>query len=292
LLDQITANVYAGYTEFKDPRAQGECAGGGPKKAISTFSKQSRLRLMKWIRSLSEPPDFHVTLTYPAFYPANADEWKKHLDNFRREVERIFPGYWAIWKLEPQKRGAPHFHLMCSLGADAKKMKAGDIYRILRAVWYRIVGTSYWNHFLKGVQVEDLRDDGRKKHAMYVSKYVFKTEDAKSLPGWSRPGRFWGIHKRENMPPCEWQSVQLDLGRAVWLKRLVKRWLKRQSRKYSRRLDSMQSFSIFCDPELTRKILYWILGPYQLEHWLSNSDYGDVYFYDPKSGLVPDESPF
>jgi len=292
VLDQITANVYAGYTEFKDPRAQGDIAGGGTKKAITNFSKQSRLRLMKLIRSLCAPPDFHITLTYPCFYPADSEEWKRHLHNFRRQVTRVFPGYWGIWKLEDQVRGAPHFHIMGSLGPEVReKMKKYDVYKSLRAIWYSIVGSGYYSHLKIGTHVRDLRGEGGAKHAMYLTSYVFKTENAENLPEWARPGRFWGIHNKQNMPPCEWQTVQLDLDRAVWLKRLVKRWLKRKARQYSRRLNSKRSYSIFCDPELTRKILYWILGPYQLQRWRSDREYANLYFYDLKNEWV-DDCPF
>jgi hypothetical protein len=292
-MNNLTAVIYPGYTAIMDSRSQGLIAGGGTKKAVSGFSKQSRLRLMKLIRSLSVPPDFHVTLSYPSFYPADSETWKRHLDNFRRAVVRAFPEFWAIWKLEPQKRGAPHFHLMCSLGAEVReKMKKADVYKVLRSIWYEVVGSGDWKHFLKGAQVQDLRGAGQAKRAMYLADYVFKVENGKDLPGWARPGRFWGVLNRASFPPCEWQTVDLELGRAVWLKRLVKRWLKRQSRQYSRRLNSMYSYSVFCDPELIRKALYWILGQsYQLQRWRSDRDYANLYFYDPKKECL-DGAPF
>lgn len=289
----LTLNLYQGYTSVSDPREKGSSKkGGGIRGVITGFSKQSRLRLMKMLRSLNDSPDFMITLTYPKHYPADADEWKRHLDNFRRRVSETFPGFWAMWKLEPQKRGAPHFHLMGSFGKEAENMGKSDLYKLLRVIWYRIVGSGDGNHFLKGVQVEDLRGAGHKKQSIYVSKYVGKTQELEKLPGWARPGRFWGIHNRGNMPPYAWESVNLKLSHAVWLKRLVKRWLRRETRQYSRRLSYQNSYSVFCPPELMRKILYWILGPYQLESWKSDRDFGDVCFYDPVNGLQLDFSPF
>jgi hypothetical protein len=247
---------------------------------------------MKKLLALSQPPIHLVTLTYPAVYPADASQWKTDLNNFFRILREQYPDHWFVWKLEPQKRGAPHFHLLGDLGV---RMDAASIYRLLRVIWWQVVGATGENgrkHFQRGVQVENLEDSGHKRTSNYVSKYVGKPQDAEDMPEWSHPGRFWGISNRVNMPAFQWEEIDLSLVFAVWIKRLVRRWLKRRSRRYSRRLSTQYSYSIFSHPELMRKILYWILGPYQLEHWRSDQDFGNMSFYTPENGLVVDFAPF
>jgi len=289
----LDVQIRPGYASVSDPREKARLKGGGGKRGeIQDFSKQARLRLMKKLMSLSQAPKHFITLTYPAVYPADASEWKKHLDNFFRVLHDRFPGHWFIWKLEPQKRGAPHFHLMGDLGVE---LDAVGIYRLLRVIWWQVVGATGENsrkHFLRGVQVENLGSAGHKKTAMYISKYVGKPQNINDMPEWSRPGRFWGITNRKNMPAFQWDQVSLPQSCAVWLKRLVRRWIKRRSRQYFRQLSNQHSYSVFTHPELIRKALYWILGPYQLERWRSDQDYGDVCFYDPINGFNTDMAPF
>jgi hypothetical protein len=288
----LSVCTYAGYSSVSDPREKGRAKGGGKRGAITGFSRQSQLRLIKKLMALSQTPRHFVTLTYPAQYPADPDEWYRHLENFLRLLDYHFPDNWFYWKKEPQKRGAPHFHLIGDLGVN---MNEAGIYRLLRVMWWQVVGATGENgrkHFYQGTQVRNIEEDGHKKTSNYVSKYVGKTQVTEDLPEWARPGRFWGVHNKKNVPAFQWEEVRLSLDFAVWLKRLVRRWMKRRSRRYSRRLSTQYSYSLFSHPELMRKILFWILGPYQLERWRSDQDYGDVYFYDPENGSVADFAPF
>lgn len=58
----------------------------------------------------AELPNF-VTLTYPAKFPT-VSRAKRDLKVFQQRLIRRFPGSGGIWKLEPQERGAPHYHLL------------------------------------------------------------------------------------------------------------------------------------------------------------------------------------
>lgn len=288
----LDLQIYCGFSSVTDPREQLREKGGGKRGVIKDFSRQARLRLMKKLMSLSQPPRHFITLTYPAVYPADPDEWKRHLDSFFKRLNRLFPDNWFLWKLEPQERGAPHFHLIGDLFGDPSVyMKESEIYGLLRPIWYQVVGATGENgrkHFLKGVQAKNVENGGHKKLSNYTSKYIGKVQLTKDLPEWARPGRFWGINNRKNMPAFQWDNICLDISYAVWIKRMVRRWMKRRSRQYSRRMASQRSYSIFAPPELLRKILFWILGPFQLARWRSDQEFGDVYFYDPKNGLQLD----
>lgn len=80
---------------------------------IFKFSKRSRKRLMNRARRLNKqklPLPFFITLTYHKNFtdPVQA---KKHLNVFFQRWRRKHEDFAYFWKMEPQKRGAVHFHL-------------------------------------------------------------------------------------------------------------------------------------------------------------------------------------
>lgn len=90
--------------------------GGGVRGEVKGFSKAARRRLIRKIGSIDrnavpQMPIF-LTLTYPRDWPSDPKQWKKHLDTWVKRLKRKHSKVCAIWKLEPQKRGAPHYHLI------------------------------------------------------------------------------------------------------------------------------------------------------------------------------------
>jgi len=57
-----------------------------------------------------------VTLTYPKNYPKDWKVWKNDLKIYKDHLQRQYPACQGFWKLELQRRGAPHYHLVLSLG--------------------------------------------------------------------------------------------------------------------------------------------------------------------------------
>jgi len=175
--------------------------GGGKRGTIKTFSRASYRRLKKLVLSLESQPTLFITLTYPEDFPS-ARLSKKHIDNFGKALKRYFPVAWDIWKLEPQKRGAPHFHLLVG-GCSLKTKKDFDSFKNwLSKTWFRIVGSGDEKHLKAGTQVvnlEYLEQQGNNIDyvLIYLSKYFSKIFE--SVEGWDSPGRFWGIHNRKKL---------------------------------------------------------------------------------------------
>lgn len=76
-----------------------------------------------------------VTLTYPDEYPLDWRIWKSDLETYRRALLRKYPNTQAIWRLELQRRGAPHFHIMLYTG---QRDKLKQFRRWNDKVWARI----------------------------------------------------------------------------------------------------------------------------------------------------------
>lgn len=194
---------------------------GGQRSYISGFSGSSRMRLMRLLASLMRTciPIF-ITLTYPGVWSDNPKEWKTHLDRFEKSVMRKFPGSALVWKLEAQKRGAPHFHCLLY-----------NVYTIdvgfrgwLSETWYRVVGSNDERHLMAGTRVEYLRSY---RGAMaYAAKYMSKTTEENLPEEWGRPGRFWGVYGRSNLPVGEVFEVPLTWLESVTLQRWLRNYAK------------------------------------------------------------------
>lgn len=215
--------------------------GGGLRGVVKGFSRGSRRRLMSRIASVrrkAKLPVF-VTLTYPKSFP-EPKQSKKHLKEFIRRMKKAFPMAGIIWKLEPQKRGAPHYHLLV-WGSSEKNLRAW-----VPTSWFEIAGG--------GDNLHLLWHEGKlkNKHCVnavysfkgvwaYASKYLGKTFE---VAGWDSKavGRFWAVVNPDNIPFGEVQTLELSRGEAVQVMRYQKRFAKLKSRSYP-------SITIFCDSE-------------------------------------------
>lgn len=224
-----------------------EQVGGGGRGTVYGFSKQSRRRLLQKIATLCQDamPIF-VTLTYPSDFPLDAAQWKKHFDKWCKRLHRKYPYAGLIWRLEPQKRGAPHYH--CLVYGLAMRLD-GEIHSWFHTSWYECVGSGDLKHLRRGV---DLRMcQGMAAVRKYVGKYLGKVQAATRIVSadgevldWMKVGRWWGVRYAPNLP---WSSVVgghiLSTRDAVKLMRYLRRYLHGQGVKYKRsNVDSMTVF--------------------------------------------------
>lgn len=217
--------------------------GGGLRGSINGFSDNSRRRLMYTIGGIrldAELPLF-ITLTYPMSFP-EPKQAKKHLDTFFKRLARAFPAHGSIWKLEPQERGAPHFHIL-TWGCELEKIRAW-----LPLAWHEIAGNGDRLHLLWH---EGKLGNGN-RHCVqqvrtwrgvwsYASKYLGKTFD---VAGWSEKwtGRFWGVIHRGHIPFGELIEEEVTRKKAVEIMRYQKRFSGLNKR-------NNKSMTIFCDAD-------------------------------------------
>lgn len=100
-----------------------ELAGEVGERIITGWSRRSRARMVATMAELDLAPllmqdnaPAMVTLTYPSDWETVAPDGetvKKHLKELRARFRRAWDAdLMAVWKLEFQRRGAPHFHLL------------------------------------------------------------------------------------------------------------------------------------------------------------------------------------
>lgn len=118
----------------------------GDGRKIGGWSSKSRARMVATMAELDLAPlllqegrPAMVTLTYPGDWETvapNGPKVKAHLQSFFKRFERAWGIPWAgVWKLEFQRRGAPHFHLLMvpPTGRAGEQRQALHLAR--RALW-------------------------------------------------------------------------------------------------------------------------------------------------------------
>lgn len=226
--------------------------GGGIRGKIKRFSKGSRLRLISKINSIEKKilPHF-LTLTYPNDYPHDMKKVKRQVDTFFKRMARRWPGFGAIWRLEAQKRGAPHFHcLIWGLwGENPASLTYWMAYN-----WYEIVNSGDINHFL--FHMGELKDSQKciswarswKSVMSYTSKYISKVDDLDQV--WSSPGRFWG--EKGVIPWGEIERIALTDRQAINFIRIIRKCKKLKFRSCNRSITGYFELSDYYLDRLDR----------------------------------------
>jgi len=211
-----TLTVYTDgrWIEIKQP-SFGAVSGGGQRGAVTTFSPQSRRRFMKKIYILqSSSRCLWITLTQPAAFVGSIGA-RRMQKLFVARVRRAFPTACGLWRIQPQKRGAPHFHFMiygvAFDGLDVKSVRAN-----LSRMWTAVViggiengdklsARSRGQIARYGCDVAEMNtSDGVQR---YASRYLSRTDAAGNA---AVVGRQWGAFNRDALPVSIAETVTVS----------------------------------------------------------------------------------
>lgn len=176
--------------------------GGGQRGKVTVFSAGSRRRLLQKTARLEIEKAVFITLTYPQRFPSGSDA-KKHLRALFERLRRRYPKSSAMWRLEYQKRGAPHFHLIFFNLPFLP-------FKTLRTWWSEII-SDYVDDDQPFVRIELIRSA---RGAMYyVSKYVAKVTDDGlfNILTYPHAGRWWGVFNKDYLPWATRQIIRITM---------------------------------------------------------------------------------
>jgi len=158
----------------------------GTRGRVLGLSRRSRLRLQVRINRcvFKAGHVWFLTLTYPREFPAHCVA-KDDLRAFLKRVSRKWGKRGAIWRIENQKRGAPHFHIVLFLAAAVPE---SQFVEWVSRSWHAVVGSGDDNHLFYGAKAELFRS--ARGVASYCSKYVSKPEEGERIR--LIEGRQWG----------------------------------------------------------------------------------------------------
>jgi hypothetical protein len=204
-------------------RGESESTGGGEEEGevdpdgrevepakrgrISGLSEDARRRLRQTVHAVDRNEDLlFVGLTWHEVMPS-PDEAKRALDRFSKKLKRALPPAAFIWKLEPQERGVPHFHLFL-YGCGWIDPQA------ISRLWHECTDEVSEQHRKSGVDFEWVNGGQNEKLAAYLAKYFSKNNDyafgTEDEP-WDWPGRFWGVRYGSDMPWADWAGWRVQI---------------------------------------------------------------------------------
>jgi len=205
--------------------------GGGIRGCVDGFSYAARRRLMRTVSRINTGRlgcMGFVTLTYHHNWQGR--DIKRDLDNYIKRIRRHFPGVAYLWRLEYQKRGAPHFHVL--LFFPPHQSDKGQIEESsLSDPWHSVVDEGNIHHAKHGSKVR-VFEDGYEGVSIYATKYCAKLgkDGVKKLDG---IGLYWG--KSRNLPLNPIDEVILSDSQDVNARRLCRRKLKGSKNPSARR---------------------------------------------------------
>ena len=223
--------------------------GGGHRDQIKGLSKGSRRRLVHLINSFGPVnQSFFVTFTMREA-SENFKEWKAWLNRVLTSMRKAFPTISGIWRLEFQKRGTPHFHLLLFTNelTDIKVLRGK-----LKTYWSNAIGKQ--NTSFHSCKVEKVKDV--KKSGFYLAIYQAKNEqDRTDIP----TGKTYGIINRKLLPIARYQGGEFsDILFNTWCKRLYRRYIRangasKNSPLYFSLKDRTKGFSGFMSRSIQSK---------------------------------------
>lgn len=158
---------------------------------ILNFSRKSRRRMLLKLSTINYEAyntRLFFTCTFHDKFPTSKDEVNRLLFATIKRIERLDDNLSIIWRIELQKRGAPHFHFILLFQRFYTSKEKVELSKKLKNIWGDL--TIHLNNYAYTIG-SDLRElNSNHKTFNYISKYSSKSS-ADERP--VKLGRIWGV---------------------------------------------------------------------------------------------------
>lgn len=197
-----------------------------PKKrgTVRRYSPASRRRLLRTLMSIDDRHLTAPTMVTLTFHRPLCDRsaWTA-LRTWIRAIRHRYPSVAYLWRMELQRRGAIHFHVVLWLPSHLFRIPRHHAWRgWLCRTWHRIADPESQPHTRHGAHATVVT--GGTAARRYLTKYVAKDGDSEAAP----EGRRWGASR--NLPRRPIISVELTHPEFIQLRRIIRRLLQRRAK--------------------------------------------------------------
>jgi len=229
--EEASLKVYPHCVIYKPaPKSNPHLHRRHPKRSsIKCFSKRSRFRLfetMAKIKSNLPNQPFFVSLTYHYGHENKEIADKTCLHNFLVSLRDYDHDVQYIWRIELQKRGTPHYHLIIFPQIYAKMSNRNNYLKTISRIWHRVGDPKSKIHKEYGCDVRNISN--YRQACTYINKYLAKVPEGET--GLDK-GKHWGCSR--DLPNKPFETVPLSRqGRGIVIMKLRKWLLKNGKEKY------------------------------------------------------------
>ena len=193
-------DIHLNYLECKIERpklSRPASSSAGIKQRLMGWSRKSRNYLNRLLKSIvrGDTHPYMLTLTSQE-YSEDTQVYHDQVDHFMINFERRFPGCSIIWRLEFQKRGAPHWHLLIWLDELSPPILPQDEEWIAEK-WFHIVGGEF-SVLEYGTKLTDATDG---EYEAKLKNYLLACHHLKAdqVRDDIYTGRYWGVRHKEGL---------------------------------------------------------------------------------------------
>ncbi|MBA7577309.1 hypothetical protein ES708_19158 [subsurface metagenome] len=241
------------------PNYIGKSNNHSPRGKITHFSKRARFRLFHLLSKIDDKLEFKpifCTLTYHYGHENTKDTTKSQLHHFLTRLRQADPRVQLFWRIELQKRGAPHYHLIIFPGTNIYSGKKGSYDTFISLIWHEIADPKSYRHKQYGCKI--IKINSYSQACSYMSKYIAKQQDINSEPV---EGKHWGCSR--NLPIKMLAHVEMTRKMTIAYIERIRRWLMENGReKYAdpHYLNYYTQFTVFIDYDVAEQLLSDISG--------------------------------
>ncbi len=163
-----------------------------------------------------------LTLTYPASYPPEPEDWQADMKKLKRGLEERFVPMGAVVRKEFGRRGRPHFHAVVLLLGGVTPW---EYTTEARRLWLEIAGDGSAANERHGVDGGPLRS-WRAARAYLTKDGAMPTEEGTNRP--RRTGRTWYVWRPELLG-IAYRTIPLTGGLYLMLRRIFRRLARHSS---------------------------------------------------------------
>lgn len=236
---------------------RGKHLQGGMRGEIKGLSPAAAARCREFVVTHDIPEAFLVSATGTTAVGRSPEEWRQVMRKYKQRLGRA--GVSAVWRVELQKRGAPHVHLLLWIPKDLPKWR-----RVIQEGWLECIGAT----FQDDGEVVGLKP-GEFDHAFQYEEGVgagwvaylasHSSKHKKEQLGWL--GKQWGVWGQDRFQRAEPLDTEgLDGVQLAKLKRGLRRW---QEAKIRSKLERIHGIARRCWEDSKRGINGWVKGGLQ-----------------------------